>query len=243
MQRDYTNAKARICAALVLANLLILFPGFTAAEITASISLTTDYVYRGYSKTEQHPTVQGGVEYVHDSGPFIGLWGSGVDFGDDRHFDDTANFELSPYLGLGRTLGTNWYGDLTFTRYLYDGDVYGQDYDYNELYFSLHYQDWISVAIAYSNDAYATDETGLAYELHGRYGILDGLVASAGVGYNDAEDALGEDYAYWNVGMGMSIGNLTLDVRYHGTETDRGTILGALTDSGLVLTLSVTGKR
>ena len=53
-----------------------------AADISGNVSLATDYVYRGYSQTNEQPTIQGGFDVAGESGLYGGVWASNVEFGD-----------------------------------------------------------------------------------------------------------------------------------------------------------------
>jgi len=61
-------------------------------EFSANVALSTDYMYRGGSQTNEQPAISGGFDYAHSSGVYAGLWASNVDFG------DSANIEFDFYL-------------------------------------------------------------------------------------------------------------------------------------------------
>jgi uncharacterized protein (TIGR02001 family) len=41
---------------------------------SANVALTSDYVFRGVSQTDEDPAIQGGFDVSHDSGLYIGTW-------------------------------------------------------------------------------------------------------------------------------------------------------------------------
>ena len=94
--------------------------------------------------------------------------------------------------------------------------------------------------IAYSND-YGLGDDGVAFELNGRYDLFHGIEASATGGYNNAQNALGQDYLYWNAGLTKNFGPLTLDLRYHDGG-DAGNLFGddTSTVNGIVFKISAT---
>ena len=47
-----------------------------SAEITGNVSLTSDYKFRGISQSDESPAIQGGLDYAHDSGFYVGTWAS-----------------------------------------------------------------------------------------------------------------------------------------------------------------------
>ena len=48
------------------------------AEISANLSGASDYRFRGISQTQLDPAVQGGIDYSHASGAYLGTWASNV---------------------------------------------------------------------------------------------------------------------------------------------------------------------
>ena len=53
--------------------------------ISADLALSTDYLFRFVSQTNEDPALSGGVDWSADNGFYVGVWGSNVDFGDDAH--------------------------------------------------------------------------------------------------------------------------------------------------------------
>ena len=87
-------------------------PALAAAQYSASLTLTSDYVWRGVSQTLGDPAVQGSFDYEHNSGLYAGVWASNVDFFDPSApgasvaDDDNADLELDLWLGYaGETRG------------------------------------------------------------------------------------------------------------------------------------------
>lgn len=46
--------------------------------VTTNLSFTSDYSYRGVSQNFRNPAVQGGFDYAHSSGLFVGTWASTI---------------------------------------------------------------------------------------------------------------------------------------------------------------------
>ena len=59
---------------------MLAMAGFTLAQaqVTGNLGLTSDYRFRGVSQSQNAPAVQGGVDYAHSSGFYIGNWNSSV---------------------------------------------------------------------------------------------------------------------------------------------------------------------
>jgi uncharacterized protein (TIGR02001 family) len=171
------------------------------AELHGTITGTTNYVYRGYSKSDNDPAIQANVDYQHLSGLYVGTSVSNVNFGDRRKFRDYSNIEFTPYLGYSYKLNDDWRTDVQWTRYLFDGKIFGHESDYNEFYLFLHYRDMLTLRASVSDSFYGSKVVSGDYEATIKYPLTDYLEATVGVGYLQAKKVLGWDYLYWNAGI------------------------------------------
>jgi uncharacterized protein (TIGR02001 family) len=100
-----------------------------AAESTLSFNagVVSDYRYRGISQTRLQPALQGGVDYAHKSGLYVGAWGSTIKFIKDTGatFPDPGgtpgvkgSMELDLYGGYKWAAGSVAY-DVGVLRYEY----------------------------------------------------------------------------------------------------------------------------
>jgi uncharacterized protein (TIGR02001 family) len=129
--------------------------------LTANASVTTNYVFRGQTQTDDSPAIQGGIDYNHPSGFYAGAWGSNVDFpglGSGLEYDLYAGFKftVAPEFKLNVGYITYNYTDSTvddvigtnevflggeykdFAAYYYNGNGSGNnDYQYFDLRYSL----------------------------------------------------------------------------------------------------------
>jgi len=58
--------------------LALLSAGLVQAQVTTNLGATSDYRFRGISQTQNAPAIQGGIDYAHKSGVYIGNWNSSV---------------------------------------------------------------------------------------------------------------------------------------------------------------------
>jgi len=69
-----------LCAAVALP--LVANAQAAAAEpdysFSGNLSIGSDYRFRGFSQTDYQPTIQGGVDFAHKSGFYLGNWNSNV---------------------------------------------------------------------------------------------------------------------------------------------------------------------
>jgi len=84
-----------------------------AITITGSATVVSDYRFRGFSQSNEEAAIQGGFTVAHDSGLYIGTWGSSIGFNNGTEIDVFGGFtkEIAPGLT----------GDIGATLYLYPG--------------------------------------------------------------------------------------------------------------------------
>jgi uncharacterized protein (TIGR02001 family) len=212
-------ASAQQTAVFVFA-FLILFPLFAHAGVNYGVlaKFTSNYVYRGYSKSSGDPVFQGNVDAEHSTGMFIGTWISQVNFGSAAD-DNGASIELSPYAGRRFSLLEDWSLETTLAAYLYDGKVNAQSADYGELGAQLYFRDLIAARIGLSHDAYGTGHSIQDYELLSRYPINSVLDASGSVAYSEADAVFAHDNLYWNIGVTWFWRRYAaIDLRFYGLQ-------------------------
>ena len=79
--------------------------------VSANVSMTNNYVWRGMTQTANKPAVQGGLDLDY-MGMYLGTWASNVDFG------SAATTELDGYFGYGGELAGIEY-DIGFIKFAY----------------------------------------------------------------------------------------------------------------------------
>ncbi len=191
-----------------------------------SFGAVSDYAFRGVSQTNEGPAWQASAEYAHDSGFYAGVWASRVDFVPN----DGANIESDWYIGFSTPINDVVSFDISILRYVYidqerfinsDGDVVPDGaYDYNELLVSLGVGDYLSFLLGYSNDVFGSDETGIYYGVSGSYPLPWGeLNLTGSAGHYDLDDALGDSYQDFSVGISKEFGPMTVGLQWvHATE-------------------------
>ena len=221
----------RIYLASAAAAALLLAAGTASAqstEVSFNANVTSDYVYRGFSQTDEDPAFQLGVDLT--AGAFYaGAWASDIDFGDDTK----AEFDL--YGGIrGESAGYEW--DLGLIGYFYADAPTGADYDFVEVKAAASRAIGpvtLGAAAYYSTDFFGIDETATYVELNGEWALTEKVSVSGAVGqqYLDVND----DYATWNLGLGYAVTDaLGVDLRYHDTDVD-----GVLSEARFVASLSL----
>lgn len=95
-----------------------------ASPITYNVGVVSNYIYRGITQTSHKPAVQGGVDYAHASGVYVGAWASNVSWIKDSGAiaSGDANIELDTYFGFKNTIVADLSYDVGYVRYNYLGN-------------------------------------------------------------------------------------------------------------------------
>jgi hypothetical protein len=73
------NGDLHMIKKTLIATALLASSSAAMAEISANVTLASDYVFRGVSQTDNQMAIQGGFDWGHDSGFYVGTWASNVD--------------------------------------------------------------------------------------------------------------------------------------------------------------------
>lgn len=192
----------------------LLHAAFSHADLKGTLTLTTDNIDRWFSKSNHGPAVQANLDYQFANGMFLGSSVSTLHYVNAEQ-SSSAQVEMIPYLGWSFKLNELWRLDTQWSRYVYDGSIFGRhQVDYDEYYVLLHFKDRLSARLSISDDYYGLGNYALDYEITGRYPLMNALELSAGVGYSQTTAVLGSDYAYWNIGLTYYYRIFALDLRY-----------------------------
>lgn len=205
---------------------------------SASVALSSDYVWRGYSQTDNKPAISGSIDYAHISGFYAGSWASNVDF---MIGDDDAHLELDIYAGFAGEFGNSGVGyDISVLRYMYPGTDGG---DWNEVNGSLSYH-YFSLGIAHSGDVYGSSENGTYYNIGMDYPLPADINLNLGVGYYDYDaDVFGRDNpdsaTDYQIGLSKEFAGFGFNVNYTNTNSDARDLYGSkYADSRFMFSIS-----
>lgn len=176
--------KSLILGALVMGAVTAV-PAY-ANEFTANASVTNNYIWRGLTQTENNPAVQGGVDWAHDSGFYIGTWVSNVSY----ESVDAFNFEQDMYAGWGGG-NDNFSWDVGYLYYNYDERA---KFDFSEIYGSFGFGGFsVSLNVlahAQPSEAFSEDfGFGSTWYASADYAfeVLNGLEIGFHAGYHDGD--------------------------------------------------------
>jgi len=91
------------------------------SPVTANVTVTNDYRYRGITQSNYQPAVQGGFDYAHESGFYIGNWNSSINWVSNATNNQTrAPIEMDFYGGFKKELiGEGFASDFGVLQYFY----------------------------------------------------------------------------------------------------------------------------
>jgi uncharacterized protein (TIGR02001 family) len=201
--------------------LLLTAPALRAQGWGGAVGVTSDYVYRGLTQSDNQPAGQADLHYYSSAGWLAGLWASSV----RRSPFDSTTAEFDPYLGYNWPLQEPWSLRLLAVHHDYPWNNPGRHYNYDEVSATLGLADRAFFTAAYAPDLSidgpyrsATGRSALSYDLALHQPLLRALSANAGVGYYDLRWAVDSGYVYWNAGLAYDFGRLQLDLSYIGTS-------------------------
>jgi uncharacterized protein (TIGR02001 family) len=206
---------------MALAALLLACGGARAQGWGGSTGLSSNYVYRGLTQSDNQPAAQLDLHYYDPSGWFAGLWASSV----KRSPYDSTSAEFDPYLGWQWRLAQPWSLRLEAVHHDYPWNNPGRHYDYEELSGTLAYADRVFATVAFSPDTsvetryegQVSGRAALSYDLALHQPLTAGFSAAAGLGYYDLRWAVDRGYVYWNAGLGWDRGRLHLELSWIDT--------------------------
>ena len=205
-------------------------PAAPAAEpasphtFTANVSLVSDYRYRGISQTNLRPAIQGGFDYAHESGFYLGNWNSSISWLEDSDGSVSAPVEMDFYGGFKNTFKVSeleFNYDLGVLQYFYPGGYTTTRPYTTELYAGIGYG---PVFLKYSHSV--TNLFGIPDSKNSYYVDLTAnvplnwdLTFNAHVGYQRVDGNSDASYTDWKVGLTKDLGKgFSLAVAYVDTN-------------------------
>jgi len=201
--------------------------------VSYNMSLASQYIFRGLTQTGKEPALQGGVDYSHESGFYLGTWGSNVSWLEDGGYKKDSSLEVDVYGGYTAEIGdTGISYDLGVLQYFYPGSKVSGAKDANttEVYAGAGWK-WFTAKYSYvvSSGAFGVaNGRGTDYlELNGEFPIYETGYSIIGHVGSQKFDGSGNDHAsYTDYKLGLTKGwedkGITLGGYYtYASTTDR----------------------
>ena len=203
--------------------------------LTSNVGLFSSYRFRGIDQTYGKPALQGGIDYSHESGIYLGNWNSNVSSG--AGFPD-GNLEMDFYGGWKKTWG-DWGLDVGAIVYYYPGSEarsLGSRADHGsvnnkEIYIGGSWK-FLSLKYSHSIDDYfslrGVDRTGTStgkstrgsgyLDLSANFDLGDGWGINGHVGHLNLKNVHNGDYTDWKLGVTKDIKGWVVGLSYIDTN-------------------------
>ena len=229
--------------------------GATQAGVSSTWTATNDYDFRGNTQSSKDPAIQASLDYAHESGWYVGAWGSNIDFGITEVPGGLKDpgLEVDLYTGFTKSLesGVTW--DAGIVYYGYPDE---SDFDYFEIYGSIA-KDWFKAKLWYSPKFAGNAAEDLAQSLvgddnvsawyveaNGTWALPSNFSIIAHLGYSTGDywdNAFGDDQMDYAVGVGYTAGKFNLALKYVDTDGDVKVTGDAFNNEGrAILTVATT---
>ena len=194
------------------------------AQVTGNLGLTSDYRFRGVSQSQNAPAVQGGIDYAHSSGFYVGNWNSSVS---SQMYTNGSGVESDLYAGFKKDIYKGLTLDVGSYNYFYPRATNNTstNFDTNELFAGLGYG---PVSVKYSQSL--SNYFGTANSKNSQYYQADlaqpltyiskNLSLLAHVGRTEVNNNSNLNYTDYNVGLGYNLQGWELAAKYY---TNSGT--------------------
>ncbi len=112
--------------------------------LSYNIGVVSDYRVRGIAQTSYNPALQGGVDFAHKSGFYLGAWASNVSWIKEYGGATDGTYEIDLYGGYKGSISKDLGYDVGVITYQYPGNTLGNVAGYanastTEIYGALTY--------------------------------------------------------------------------------------------------------
>ena len=213
----------------------LLLPGAWAASAAAegpggltfggNLVLTSDYIYRGVSSSNNEAAFQADLHVASGDGSFLGVWGSTR----DSNLEPYANYELDIYLGHRFDLSNVWSTTVSGRAHYLLGLQEEISDDYQEISVAVTYLDFWTVsltaipgAVRYWFYERLSRAPAFVADTSVQWLLRKGLFLTGGAGYYRITGTgpgiyAANGYAYGNVGFAWEHRRWRVEIGYYLT--------------------------
>ena len=237
--------KSLIVAGLALSGAAFAQTAAPAPDYTLSFNagVVTDYRFRGISQTRRQAAVQGGVDFAHSSGLYVGTWASTIKWIKDAGGD--APIEIDFYGGYKGTAGVIGY-DVGILRYQYPGHDFQISPNTTELYGAVTYSMFtLKYSHAISN-AFGWDDSKNSWylDLSAAFDLGNGWSLTPHVGYQKIRRNADTSYADYALTLGKDLGNgFSASAALIATDADKTVYANPVSGGFMGKTMAVVGLK
>jgi uncharacterized protein (TIGR02001 family) len=224
------TALAAAVAVPALANAQAAAAPASPHTVTGNIALVSDYRFRGISQTFAQPAIQGGIDYSHSSGFYLGTWESNVS---GLSYTD-GSLEMDFYGGYKFAAGPLGM-DVGLLQYYYPNAKIagsGTKYDTLEAYVAASWK-WLTAKYSFTTTDYfgvnsttsaactGSDTKGSGYlDISASYEIAPKLTVAGHYGNQSIKDCGALEYSDYKIGLTYDMNGWMLGAAYIDTDAD-----------------------
>lgn len=195
-------------------------PNYT---LSFNVGAVTDYRYRGISQSRLNPALQGGIDFAHKSGFYVGTWASTIQWIKDAGGNSDVEIDLyggykTTFSGVGIDVGA--------LRYYYPDNQLGVNADTTELYLA---GSWGPGSLKWSHAVtnifgFANSDGSDYFDLSASFDLpWYGLTLAPHIGHQSIENNSFFSYTDWSLTLGKDFGNgLSASLAYVDTNAKSG---------------------
>lgn len=209
------------------------------SPISGTFDITTNYVFRGISNSNNNPAVQGGLTYTFESGVYANLWGSSLDF--FAPDGARATVEFDEIIGIANSIGNDFEYNINFDYYTYPR---ASDANYYEFIGAFTYKIF-TLTLGYSPDVYGSHENGtyvngaLNLDIDPKYVFnFTDVIVTGSVGHYFLPTKAGLSYTDYLIGIQKTFHAYNFSLQW--TDTNGEAELPPLDRGHLVFTVLVS---
>jgi uncharacterized protein (TIGR02001 family) len=194
----------------------LMYAAGAGAQLAGTLSVVSDYRFRGVSLSQQKPAAQASVDYDDPSGWYGGLFGSTVELAGQS----ATTGQGVAYLGVAVPIGGGFHWDVGANYSLFSA---GRYYDYGEVYLGVTSLN-LNARVHYSPDYFGLERGSYYGEINGTYPFGDGfaLLGHVGVlvpvGHGDIAGSTVRNPVDARAGIGVEIFTFNVQVAWVGTN-------------------------
>ncbi len=206
--------------------------------LSGNFDITTNYMFRGISNSNNLPAFQGGLTYTFlKSGIYLNIWGSNIDQPDSQ--GNTGTLEIDTIAGIANDIGDHFHYDINIDRYNYPKS----SLSYNEFIANAQFY-FLTAQLGYSTNVYNSHGNGTYYNIGATSPIppkyifkLNDVTISGGLGHYSLPRNLGlYSYNDYNILLAKDIGIYNIAIQW--TDTAGNTHAGPLGGNKIIGTLT-----
>jgi len=193
-----------------------------------NMTVASEYLYRGIAQTRGKPALQGGYDFSHKSGLYLGAWGSNISWISDAVPGASSSLEVDVYGGFKGSITSDLGFDVGVLTYNYPGSgkpTGNAKPDTIEIYGGLSYQ---MVSVKYSHttgslfgwtqpDGSKTSGSGYL-DIGASFDLGNGLSIAPHVGHQTVKGLSDASYTDYKIGLNKEFPLGTVGVAYSATN-------------------------